>query len=63
MGFSTLKNGVRVADNEKAYLDLLYFYMKGARYVFDPLHEVRVNKLNPKKICILFCQRSIAQAS
>ncbi len=49
-GFSNLENGVKVADNEKAYLDLMYFYMKGARYVFDPLSEVNLQKLNRKKL-------------
>lgn len=33
-------DGVAVADREKAYLDLLYYYTKGARFVFDPLSEV-----------------------
>src|SRR4030095_15929014 len=31
-GTTFLKNGVVAADSEKAYLDLLYFYMKGARF-------------------------------
>jgi len=49
-GISRLKNGVEVADSEKAYLDLLYFYMKGARYVIDPQRDVSLWKLDLKKL-------------
>lgn len=49
-GISTLKNGVKVADSEKAYLDLIYFYTKGARFVFDALNEVILRKLDLKKL-------------
>lgn len=49
-GISTLKNGVKVTDSEKAYLDLIYFYTKGARFVFDPLNEVLLRKLDIKKL-------------
>lgn len=49
-GIQTIRQGVRVADNEKAYLDLLYFYMKGARFVIDPLQEVTLEKLDIRKI-------------
>lgn len=49
-GFSAMENGVKVADSEKAYLDLMYFYTKGTRYVFDPLNEVDLKKLNRKKL-------------
>ncbi len=49
-GFFPQKNGVEVADKEKAYLDLIYFYTKGARYIFDPLVEVKTNKLDTKKL-------------
>ena len=49
-GFSRLKNGVLAADSEKAYLDLLYFYTKGARFVFDPLSEVILRKLDRRKL-------------
>lgn len=52
MIFGVLKepNGVITADNEKAYLDLLYYYVKGARFVVDPLHDVDLWKLDPKKL-------------
>ncbi len=49
-GISLEKNGIRVADNERAYLDLLYYYLKGARFVFDPLREVNIKKFDLKKM-------------
>ena len=49
-GLAPYRQGIRVADNEKAYLDLLYYYTKGARFVIDPLQEVNVQKLNRRKI-------------
>jgi len=49
-GFSTRPDGVPVADNEKAFLDLLYYYQKGARFVFDPRNEVNVRKLDGKRL-------------
>jgi predicted transcriptional regulator of viral defense system len=49
-GFQRTPFGVDVADNEKAYLDLLYYYVKGARFVIDPLQEVDISKLNFKKL-------------
>lgn len=49
-GFSPRADGVLVADSEKAFLDLLYYYQKGARFVFDPRSEVKVRKLDPKRL-------------
>lgn len=49
-GTSRLANGVSVADSEKAYLDLLYYYAKGARFVVDPLKEVNIRKLDRAKL-------------
>lgn len=43
-------NGVVVADKEKAYLDLLYYYVKGARFVADPLKDIDLWKLNKKRL-------------
>lgn len=43
-------NGTISADSEKAYLDLLYYYTKGARFVADPLKDVDLWKLDMKKI-------------
>lgn len=58
-GLTALPGGVRMADNEKAYLDLLYYYTKGARFVMDPLTEVNVRKLNRRKIAAyLKCYRN-----
>ncbi|MFH0800151.1 MAG: hypothetical protein V2A66_08250 [Pseudomonadota bacterium] len=49
-GFMPDKNGVRIADPEKAFLDTLYFYTRGNKFVFDPLKEIAVRKLDQKKI-------------
>ncbi len=49
-GFQTPISGVAVADTEKAYLDLLYYYVKGARFVVDPMRDVDVWKLDRRKI-------------
>lgn len=49
-GIGPQGNGVQAADFEKAYLDLLYFYMKGARFAFDPLREIDVSKLDRPKL-------------
>ncbi|HKY62545.1 MAG TPA: hypothetical protein VJR29_03925 [bacterium] len=45
-----MANGVRVADNEKAFLDMLYYRSKGARFVADPIKDVDQWKLDEKKI-------------
>ncbi len=42
--------GATIADSEKAYLDLLYYYAKGARFVIDPLTDVDLWKLDLKKL-------------
>jgi predicted transcriptional regulator of viral defense system len=49
-GLQTLTGGIKIADSEKAYLDLLYFYTKGARFVIDPLNEVNLTRLNLRKV-------------
>lgn len=49
-GISNQLNGVYVADNEKAYLDLLYYRAKGAKFVIDPLHEINLGELDRKKL-------------
>ncbi len=48
-GYSRNEQGVAVADNEKAYLDLLYFYVRGYRFSVDPFIDVNLNKLNKEK--------------
>lgn len=49
-GSSRLPSGVAIADPEKAFIDLLYFYVKGARFLIDPLNDVNVEGLDKKKI-------------
>lgn len=49
-GFSRLATGVGLADREKAFIDLLYFYVKGAHFLIDPLKDVNVSKLDKKKL-------------
>lgn len=44
------RNGVTIADNEKAYLDLLYYTTKGARFAIDPLTDVDLWKLKKRKL-------------
>ena len=47
-GFERQRNGVAIANPEKAFLDTLYFYTKGKRFVIDPLKEINIDKLNKK---------------
>ena len=49
-GVNTLPQGVRAANSEKAYLDILYYYLKGARFVVDPLRDIDLWKLDRIKI-------------
>lgn len=42
--------GVAVAEPEKAFLDLLYYHSHGHHFAFDPLSEIRLNKLNHAKV-------------
>lgn len=49
-GTRRIEGGIEIADTEKSYLDLIYFYMKGARFVIDPIREVNIGKLDKKKI-------------
>lgn len=48
-GFDRNELGIAIADNEKAYLDLLYFYMRGYRFTIDPFIDVNLSKLNKEK--------------
>ena len=43
-------NGIKQATVEKAYLDCLYFYMKGMTFSFDVLSDVDISLLNEKKL-------------
>ncbi len=49
-GTRSLSNGVRVADDEKAFLDLLAFHLRGVRFPIDPLRDVAVDRLDRKKL-------------
>ncbi len=42
--------GVRTAKKEKAFLDLLYFHVKGARFAIDPRKDVDLWKLDRKTL-------------
>jgi hypothetical protein len=42
--------GVTTSNREKAYLDLLYYHVKGAHFVIDPLKDVDLWKLDFKVI-------------
>ena len=43
------ENGIKKADNEKAYLDILYYSMKGNKYLFNPTADVDLGQLDMKK--------------
>lgn len=51
-GFSKLPSGVNMADPEKAFIDLLYFYVKGGRFLIDPIKDVNLDKLERKKLLV-----------
>ncbi len=40
------KQGVQVADKEKAWLDTLYFYQKGQRFSFSVYSDINTDKLS-----------------
>jgi len=48
-GFNTL-SGLRVADAEKAFLDVCYFSYCGKSFSFDPVSDVNFAKLDLSKI-------------
>ena len=54
-GFSSI-GGIKVADNEKAYIDVLYYRMKGERYPFDELSDIDLERLN-KERCRQYLKR------
>ena len=49
-GTQKILAGITVADNEKAYIDLLYYHLKGARFAINPVKDVDIWKLDRKKI-------------
>lgn len=44
-GFSAV-DGVRFADAEKAFVDTLYFHLRGRRFPFDIYSDVEIDKLD-----------------
>src|SRR3989339_939016 len=48
-GFTEIQ-GVKYADSEKAYLDTLYYYMKGRRFSFNPMIDVDIRRLNRSRM-------------
>ncbi len=47
---STIRDGVRFADIEKAVLDVLYFHLRGRRTAFDIYTDLNLEKLNNKRL-------------
>lgn len=45
-----MQGAIAMATPEKAFLDMLYFYTKGKRFVIDPLSEVDVSRLNKNTV-------------
>jgi len=44
------RDGINIAFKEKALLDVLYFYMKGAKYYFDIYSDINTDQLDVKKL-------------
>lgn len=49
-GFQKNSTGIQIADIEKAYLDILSYYIRGTTFPIDPLNEIDTKKLNLKKL-------------
>lgn len=49
-GFQKIKNGICVADPEKAFLDILYYHSHGHKFAIDPVQEIDIEKLNKTKL-------------
>jgi hypothetical protein len=43
-------NGVQFADAEKAFLDVLYFHLRGRRYPFDVYSDVDCSRLDRRRL-------------
>lgn len=43
-------DGVRFADPEKAFLDVLYFHLRGRRYPFDIWSDIAFDKLDRRRL-------------
>lgn len=49
-GFSTLPNGAKIAEPEKAFLDTLYFYQHGKAFYFNIFQDINTSLLSGEKI-------------
>ncbi len=49
-GFRTAASGICYADNEKAFLDTLYFYQSGYRFSFHVYSDIDITRLHVAKI-------------
>ena len=49
-GYENSKTGVRQADPEKAFLDTLYFHLKGQKFSFNIYSDIDFSLLDQKKI-------------
>lgn len=48
-GFSSV-GGVRYADAEKAFVDTLYFHLRGRRFPFDIFSDLAIDRLDPTRV-------------
>lgn len=55
-GFEKTNAGLNVANNEKAFIDLLYYHNRGNKFAIDPLQEVDMETLN-KKVLLNYLKR------
>lgn len=46
----TVQGGVRLADAEKAVLDVLYFHVRGRRYPFDIYSDIDFTRLDRRRL-------------
>lgn len=46
----TIQDGIKIADSEKAFIDLLYYKTKGAKFMFNIYSDINYEKLNFKKV-------------
>ena len=44
------ERGVKIADNERAFMDTLYYYKKGMKFNFNPYCDMNVELLDLEKV-------------
>lgn len=49
-GYEISSNGIRYANKEKAFLDTLYFYLKGRKFSFNVYSDIQVDRLDAKLV-------------